>query len=462
MARKPLGLDRQGIQKTMRMSNYFGDGLGQLGLNIMSGLIGILVYFYTDKVGIAAGAAGTALLVAKIVDAFSDFTMGWLLDRVRTRWGKARHWLLWGAVPAGIAVTVLFTVPVGAADGVKVTYAIATNILLSAGAYTMLVIPYGSLMFYLTPSIEQRGSMGLTRAVFGYIGGMIIAIGYIPITNALGGDQSAWIKFGFGAAVAITVCFLIAFVTDKEKIADSEENADEKLPIGQAIALLFQNKYWVIMLGVQVVSNMIFSITSATGIYYVKWILHNEELVSLLGAIGLIPVVIGFLLVKPLTRFFGMAGAARMVIIVGIIATAIRCVFPFDFWALMFVGPFVTLATIPLMALSGPLVQNTITYGEWQHGYQQVGMANAATSFGSKIGSGLGAAMIGWILALGGYDGEAVEQADSAINAIIGVSIWLPGILLVICWLFLKAYDLEAKYADIVKELKERKAAQVG
>ena len=461
MAKKPLGLDRQGIQKTMRPLNYLGDGLGQIALNVMTGLLGILVYFYTDKAGIAAGTAGTVMLATKVIDAFSDLGMGWLVDRVRTRFGKARHWLLWGAVPAGIAVATLFMVPAGASEGTKFAYALTTNVLLSAVVYTMIVIPYGALMFYLSPSSEERGRMGLLRAIFGYLGGMIIAMGYIPITNALGGDQPAWIIFGIGCGVVTTVCILIAFLADKERTDEGQEVVEDRLPLGKSISLLFTNKYWVIMLGVTFVSAMIFAITSASGIYYVKWIIGDESLIAILAAIGLVPVIIGFASVAPLARFFGMAGASRMALLVGIVATIVRCVFPYDLWALMFVGPFVTIATIPLMALIGPLVQNTVTYGEWKHGHVQVGMANAASSFGQKIGNGLGAAIIGWILAFGGYDGTAPEQSESALNAIIGVSIWLPGVLLILCWLLLRAYDLEAKYADIVKDLEERKSSKV-
>ena len=74
--KKELGLDSMGVQKSMRMTDYLGDGLGQMPLNIMSGLVGQLTYFYTEKVGLAAGMVATMLLVAKIIDAFSDLLMG--------------------------------------------------------------------------------------------------------------------------------------------------------------------------------------------------------------------------------------------------------------------------------------------------------------------------------------------------------------------------------------------------
>ncbi|PHP53375.1 hypothetical protein BW737_003175 [Actinomyces ruminis] len=80
MAKRPLGRDAQGIQKQMRLPNYLGDGATSLALNSLSGLTGVIVYFYTDKVGIAAAAAGTIMFIAKIVDALTDLGMGWIMD----------------------------------------------------------------------------------------------------------------------------------------------------------------------------------------------------------------------------------------------------------------------------------------------------------------------------------------------------------------------------------------------
>ena len=92
--KKELGLDSMGIQKSMRLTDYLGDGIGQLPLNIMSSLVGQLTYFYTEKVGLAAGMVATMLLIAKIFDAFSDLAMGKIMDAGRSPKGKCRPWWL--------------------------------------------------------------------------------------------------------------------------------------------------------------------------------------------------------------------------------------------------------------------------------------------------------------------------------------------------------------------------------
>ena len=201
MAKKPLGLDSMGIQKTMRLGDYIGDGLGQLPLNIMSCLVGQLTYFYTEKAGLAAGMVATMLLIAKILDAFTDLIMGKIMDAGKSPKGKCRPWFLRMAAPTAAVIILLFTVPRNVPTGLQMGYVLITNILLSAVVYTAVAIPYTALMAIRTKSQDERGKMGIFRAIFGYAAGMVIAILLIPITNMLGGDQAAWVKVAVVFAV---------------------------------------------------------------------------------------------------------------------------------------------------------------------------------------------------------------------------------------------------------------------
>ena len=104
MSKKPLGKDKFGVQKVMRVKDYFGDATGQFALNAMSTLVGQLTYFYTDKVGMAAGAIATMFIVCKIIDAFTDLIMGNIIDHTKPGKEKYRPWLLKAGIPAGIDV----------------------------------------------------------------------------------------------------------------------------------------------------------------------------------------------------------------------------------------------------------------------------------------------------------------------------------------------------------------------
>lgn len=464
--KKTLGVDSQGIQKTIRGYQYFGDGMTQLALNSISGLIGMITYFYTDKVGVAAAATGTILLISKIIDAFTDLIMGRIVDKTNTKYGKARPWLLWMSIPTFVAVILLFYVPINAGSGTKFAYGLITNIFATAIVYTAIAIPYGCLMALVTKSTEERSKMGIYRTALGYLAGMVIAIGIIPITNALGGDQKAWIIVAAIFGVLSSGSLIWTFAVTRERNGEGVESQtaadeDSKVSMKDSIAILFKNKYWVIMLFVMLAVNIIYSLTGSTGVYYTKYILKNENLVALLGGVGLIPVIIGIGITQPMVKKFGLAKTARIAMLIGIVGSIARVIAPYNLIVTLTFGSLVSFATIPLMVVGGVLVNNTIEYNEWKFGKRLVGMSNSASSFGAKIGSGLGGAMIGWILALGHYDGMLAVQPASAINSILAVSIWIPAALLVVIYLLLRKYDLDLKYADIVKELDGRRKTAI-
>lgn len=277
MSKKPLGKDKDGIQKVMRFGDYFGDAAGQFALNAISGLVGQLTYFYTDKVGLAAGAVGTAFLIVKILDAFTDLIMGYIVDHTKPGKERYRPWLLRMAIPAAAMIVLLFTVPASVSSTMQMVYMFITNFLLTAVIYTAISIPYGSLLVVRTASQQERGNMGTWRAGAGYVAGMVIAVAIIPITNMLGGDQAAWIKFSVILAVLAALCLLLTWKTSKETnpVMDAENaqtNADEAIPFKDAIVNLFHNKYWVMILIMGLAANITYGLANSAGTYYAKWI----------------------------------------------------------------------------------------------------------------------------------------------------------------------------------------------
>lgn len=463
--KRELGKDSMGIQKTMRLGDYLGDGLGQLPLNVMANLVGQLTYFYTEKVGLAAGMVATMLLVAKILDAFSDLVMGKIMDMGKSPKGKCRPWFLRMMIPTAMIVVLMFTVPKNAPSGFQMAYVLITNILISAVIYTAVSIPYGAIMAIRTESVEERGKMGIVRTVFGYIIGMVIAILLIPITNMLGGDQAAWIKVSVVFAILSAISLFILYKTSRETSGNVEEavpqdTEEEKVPFLDAIKMLFQNKYWVIMLLVNLFVNISYGLSTGGGTYFAKYILGNDNLVALLGAVGLIPTVVGFIIVGPMTQKLGMAKTCKVSAAIGAIAMLIRVFTPYSLITTVVCGVFSSFATIPMMCLTGAMVNNCVEYNDWKFGKRMVGMTNSASSFGSKVGSGIGGSLIGWLLALAGYNAAAATQPGSVNIAIFAFAIYIPLALFVIMFILFHKYDLEKHYVQIVTELKERKAGK--
>ena len=409
MSKKPLGKDKFGVQKVMRVKDYFGDATGQFALNAMSTLVGQLTYFYTDKVGMAAGAIATMFIVCKIIDAFTDLIMGNIIDHTKPGKEKYRPWLLKAGIPAGIVMVLMFTVPkIG--DVGQIIYVTITNILLTAVLYTAMAIPYNSLMTVRTNSQEERGIMGTWRAATGYVAGMIFAICMIPITNALGGNQNAWIKFGFIMGIIVILAALICYVTSRETATEAgaaveaKEEDEEVIPFKEALGKLFHNKYWVIVLVVNLLSCIIYGLAAGAGVYYCKWIFGNDNLVGVLGGIGMIPTLLGFIFVGPMIKKLGVVKTLLVSFAMGAGANILLLFTKDIFICYALFGSITTFATIPMMCLVGVMTAMSIDYNEYKYGVRMVATSNSASSFGGKVGSGLGTSIIGWFLAaVGAY-----------------------------------------------------------
>ena len=465
MSKKPLGKDKFGVQKVMRVKDYFGDATGQFALNAMSTLVGQLTYFYTDKVGMAAGAIATMFIVCKIIDAFTDLIMGNIIDHTKPGKEKYRPWLLKAGIPAGIVMVLMFTVPkIG--DMGQIIYVTITNILLTAVLYTAMAIPYNSLMTVRTNSQEERGIMGTWRAATGYVAGMIFAICMIPITNALGGNQNAWIKFGFIMGIIVILAALICYATSRETATEAgaaveaKEEDEEVIPFKEALGKLFHNKYWVIVLVVNLLSCIIYGLTAGAGVYYCKWIFGNDNLVGLIGAAGMLATVVGFFLSKPIISGLGIKRTISIGLLGAAILAGIRCFIPTNFTVYVVTSLLGSFVQIPMMSLYGVLTSMTIDYNEWKYDKKLVAMSGGAIGFGSKVGNGLGAAVLSAFLAIGAYDATLEVASTSMTYSIYGFSNYLPVVINLVMFMIFLKFDLEEKLPKMREEIAARRAGK--
>ena len=464
MSKKPLGKDKFGVQKVMRLKDYFGDAMGQFSLNAISTMVGQLTYFYTDKVGMAAGAIATMLIICKVIDAFTDLIMGNIIDHTKPGKEKFRPWLLKAGVPAGIMMMVIFMVPDVGKTG-QIIYAMVTNILITAVFYTAMAVPYTSLITVRTNSQEERAKMGTFRSATGYVAGTIFAIGLIPITNALGGTQSAWIKFGVVMGAIVVLAALICYLTSRETatesgavVEQSQEAEEEIIPFKEAIGKLFHNKYWVIVLIVNLISCIIYGLTAASGAYYCKWIFGSDNLVGVLGTIGLIPTVLGFVLVGPMVKKLGVTKTLLVSFAMGAVSNVLLLFTKNIFFCYALFGSINTFATIPMMCLVGVMTAMSIDYNEYKFGVRMIATSNSASSFGGKVGSGIGTSLIGWILGAVGYDATLAVAPAATKMAIYGFAIVLPLIMFVVMFVLVSKFDLEKTLPQMKEEIAARKA----
>lgn len=454
--KKPLGLDRNGVQKVMRLPDYLADSLGLFSLNAVSGLVGQLTYFYTEKVGLAAASVATAFIVVKILDAFTDLIMGNIIDHTKPGKERYRPWLLRAGIPMAVVVALLFMVPKNAGDTVKLAYMFITNLLATAVLYTAVSIPYLSLQVVRTNSEEERATMGSFRAFAGYIAGFIVAIVVVPVTNVLGGTQDAWIKVGVVFALVLALFMLIAYARAKETAGDVSpeknqeviEQAEEGENLIGALKKLFHNKYWVIVLMCNFFANVTYGLATTSGTYYAKWIYGDDNLIAIQGTLGLIPTIFGFATIAIFIKKLGVIKTLRVSFLVGMISLALRLINPTHFWYNNILGLFTSWADIPMMCLCGVLSAMAIDYNKIKYGKRMIGYSTSAVGFGNKISSGIGASLIGWLLGIAGYDKMGSVLTPAVRQAIYGFSIYVPLLMFIAMYLMIRQFDLEKVLAE--------------
>jgi len=468
MAKKELGLDRNGIQKMMRKRDYLADGAGQMALNLVANLIGQLTYFYTDKVGLAVGGVGVIMIIAKVVDAITDLWFGNIIDHSKGGNSKYYKWIARMMVPYAIAAVMLFTVPIQLGQIPALIYSCVTNILLSAVCGTLIGTPMSAVMVVRTNSQAERETMGVFRAVFTYMSGMIIAIITIPITNIMGGNQNAWIKYGFIIALIVllllTICYAngrkAKLVTATAADDNSPEEEEVALPLSKSLPKLFKNRYWVIVLLFNLITQVTNSITTSAGTYYSKWIFGNDNLVALVGSFGMISTVVGFVLSKPVLSKFGVKNTVNFGLLGAAICAGIRCILPTNFQLYIVVGMIGSFVQIPMMCVYGVLLAMVVDYNEWKYGNKMVAVSSGAINIGTKVGSGVGSVILTGCLALGAYDPNLEVATTSMRYAIYAFSNYLPLIINLVMFLIFRKFDLDKRLPGIQADLQARREAK--
>lgn len=446
------------------LQNYkvsFGEkcafGIGDLAVNFVWSSIGLfIVYFYTDVVGISAGIVGILMLISRVWDGVSDVIMGNIIDKTDTKWGKARPWILYLAVPFGISTVLLFTVPSNFSNLLKIIYIFITyNFMVIM--FTGVVIPYGTLNTLITRDINERSKLNLYRMFFAQIGILIVGSCTLPLVKAYGNTQKSWAMAYATYSVIGIILFLITFKFTKERVGIISNTTKQKVPVKESLKSLFQNKYWVIICIYMIVQAVEGIITSTSTVYYAKYVMGDENIVKYFTATGVIPTLLGItFFISFLVERYGKRNVGIMGRIISIIG-AIVILLSNNNFAIVIIGSIIRGFSGGFGAAAGwAFFSDIIEYGEWKNGIRNEGVIYAAGSFGQKVGSGIAAFLFGAILAAFGFQANVEVTPPKTILAIKILFLYLPilGNILQIILLYL--YKLDKIYPQIIRELQER------
>jgi Na+/melibiose symporter-like transporter len=456
-----------------------GYSLGDAAANfVFMTMILFQLNFYTDTLGIAAASAGSLLLAGRLWDAFFDPLMGVLADRTETRWGKFRPWVLWTAVPWGIAMVAAYSAP-GLSTTGKVIYACITNIVLMT-LYSANNTPYSAMTGVMTADVNERTSLSSFRFVAAMMAQLIVGGFTLPLVAKFGqGDNAKGWQSTMGLwAVICVVLLLITFLSTRERIKpDPQQKADTK----RDFSTLVTTGPWVAMFTLTLSHFIVLALRGGTLSYYFQYYVDQNALYALLERVGLAHQAsagalahlqnifgltldasrsnvssVGFSFFNMSSQFVTVAGvlcstflAARYgkkaVALVGFsLSTVFMAVFiflpPTAVGALFLMEYVRVLAYAPTIPLIWAMFADVVDYSEWKTGRRITGVIYATILFALKTGLSLGGAMAGWLLSGYGYRPNEVQTPTALHGIAMSISVY-PAIffgVVVVCLLFYK------------------------
>lgn len=455
----------------------FAYGIGAAGKDMVYMLsASYVLYYYQDIMGVSAVAMGIILFIARIFDAFNDPIMGIIVAKTKTKWGKFRPWLFVGTLTNAIILYLMFSAPPTLNGGGLVAYAAATYILWGV-TYTMMDIPYWSMIPAFTKSGKERENLSaLARSCAG-VGSAIISIITVLSVSALGnlaGGTSAveierlgYKYFALVIAILFVVFISITCLNIKEKSSVNMETATVK----EMFKALIQNDQAMTMVLAIVMINTALYITSNLVIYFFKYDFSPEAWQSnytLFNTFGGAFQILAMMILFPVLRkfmntmkifyvSFGMAFAGY-IILLGITFTGMDNVY------FLLVPAYLIMSAIGMMNVIVTIfLANTVDYGEWKNRRRDESVIFSMQTFVVKLASGVAALAASVVIAVFHINKDETAGALTAISTssrmglrmcmtLIPIAVLLVGLVV-----FKKKYILtEEKSREIEQELQMR------
>ncbi len=456
-------MENEKTKKYLTTPKKIAYGSGDFGSNFFYMLISSFMMLYlTDAVGLNSGVIGTLMMVSKLLDGVTDIFYGRLIDKTHSKMGKARPWMFFSAIPLAISTILLFCVPTSWGTTAQYVYFFVFYTAANALFYTANNISYATLSALITKNDTERVSLGSYRYAFAVVASVIVSAATSAGVSALGGGAVGWRRIAIIYMIIMFVFNSIASLVCKEVPETEEEiEASKQQTATQAdgnkesfwslLKIVITNKYYLIMLVIYVLCYINTGLGTTSGAYYFEYIMGNASLLGVVSMSSMV-MIVGLMFNPSLVKRFGMYKVNLVSYIVTAILTVGVTIFSYTA-SLVGIVIFMFAKAItmgPLMGSLNALVAEVAKNAYLKKGVHVEGMMFSCSSLGMKIGSGLGSALVGWILAFGGYVGTAETQTAGALSSIKFVYGALPlivTVLLTIALYFQKVEADNAKYA---------------
>lgn len=440
-----------------------------------------ITQFYTDVLGISGALLTLMPFFSKIIDAITNVIMGRVIDRTRTKQGKARPWLLASGFFITVTGILLYNVP-RASYQVQIVWIIVSYNLFFAFAFTIYNMSHTLMVPLATRNTKQRDSLAmLTSTGTSMIPGLLVTVIMPVIVAKMGVGTEAQGRWGLIMsllsifaipAVLIEYYFTKERVTE-ESISESGENTMEVAPMIDQIRACLSNKYWWMVMAFWAIFQLTQILHTSIMLYFCNWVLGDSVASGatnqiLVNAIGQAPLGFGIFILWPLVHKFGKRWVTQIGFVVAAAGCALVLFNPTNLGMVLGGMMIKSVGCLPTYAIAAFLAE-AMDHVEWERGYRVDGFTASVNTIIVTIAAGIGQSVI-----LGGLDffeyispasigataETVINQPASAQNFITWMYVGVPMIGYLIIALIFSLYDLENKIPQISKDIIARHKAE--
>lgn len=424
-------MDRRFFDSRVRGRNvtgkekWLGYLLGPAGALLLNAVLATyLNVFYTDVLKLTTIWGGLFLiifpLVSKIIDAITNIVMGYIIDRTRTKQGKARPWILLSAPLLVITGILLFIVPTGN-ETIEIIWIILSYNLFYSFAYTMFNMSHNLMCPLSTRNTIQRGGLSVFNQISTIMmSGILVALVFpMVIMPILGVDRSKWIICMSILSIIALPLTLLEYYFTKERVTEENMSKEEKkIPFLVQLKIVLSDKYMLIMFIYFFISTFGSSLKNLGLVYYCNFVLgtYNDGVTqTMVSVLGGIPMGIGIFAVWPLAKRFGKRNVTLIGFLIMALGSAVCWMFPTNL-PIVLVGQFIkNFGSLPSAYVFMALFADGLDHVEWKSGIRCDGTAMSIFNILSVTTVGIGTAVFNAFLSSSGY------QAPETINGVLKV-----------------------------------------
>ena len=452
------------MQKLTSREKY-SYGIGAYGKDLACGIVyTFLMIYFTDVVGINPAFVGTLFLMARLWDAINDPIMGMIVDNTRSRFGKFRPWIFIGTVLNSVVLFLLFRKP--DLEGTSLYLYYSVMYILWGMTYTIMDIPYWSMIPTLATTKEDREKISVVPRIFASLGGLTVTTFGIALVNKLGnGNQIKGFEyFALGIVIIFIISTIVTCINVKEKTQVQVNN--EKVNIKQAFNILKQNDQLLVFIGIVLAYNLAMQLAGGAAIYYFKYVAGKESLFSLYSFFKVAEIG-GLMLFPVVTRKIGRQQVFRMATILpmfGLITLFISgLIAPQSILFISVSAVLLNLGSGFLLGSTTVMLADIVDYGEYKLGSRNESIIFSAQTLLVKLASALSGWLIGVGLSLIGYVAGAAVQSNITIIGIRVIMTIIPSIVALVMYVIYKSkYKINGSFHDeILQVIGSRKKVKV-